>query len=99
MKSYEEKEPQEFFKEVCTEAIGRFEALKEFCFYARQEDELEVNLADAVKMIVMTERTAKVIAEITFYWRMAFILKRIKNWRLIINGRSDKKCLSRIICN
>ena len=63
MKSYEEKEPQEFFKEVCTEAIGRFEALKEFCFYARQEDEAEVNIADAVKMIVMTERTAKVIAE------------------------------------
>ena len=57
------EEEKELFKNTCTEAIGRLEALEELCFYARQEDELEVNLADAVKLIGIADRTAKVIAE------------------------------------
>ncbi len=63
MKIYATQEAEQLFKEACTEAIGRFETLKEFCFYAREETEPEVNITDALKIQAMTENAAKFIAE------------------------------------
>ena len=57
------KEPQECFKNVCTEAIGRLEALEELCFYAKQEDEPEVNIADALKIQSMAETVTEFITK------------------------------------
>ena len=57
------EEPQERFKDICTEAIGRLEALEELCFYAKQEEDAGVNIADALKIQSMAETVTEFITK------------------------------------
>ena len=50
---------QECLGEIAIKAEARFDTLKEFFFLAKQEDELEANISDAVKLTLMIENAAK----------------------------------------
>ena len=55
----DERSMQECLGEIAIKAEARFDTLKEFFFLAKQEDELEANISDAVKLTLMIENAAK----------------------------------------
>lgn len=62
-KTFLEIDTREQMNEIAIKAIERLDALKDFFFFAKQEDELEVNLSDATRLIFLTDNTAKRITE------------------------------------
>ena len=62
-KTFLEIDTREQMNEIAIKAIERHDALKDFFFFAKQEDELEVNLSDATRLIFLTDNTAKRITE------------------------------------
>ena len=55
----DERSMQECLGEIAVKATARFNALEEFFFLAKQEDELQANISDAAKLILMIENAAK----------------------------------------
>lgn len=58
----DERSSQERLSEIATDAIARLDVLKDFFNLARQFDDAEANISDAIKLQSLTETTAQVIS-------------------------------------
>ena len=59
----DDRETNERLKEIAVDARARLETLSEYFNFAGQQDEAEVNLSDALNLMLMVDETARLISK------------------------------------